>query len=731
MMSRFAFPLAMALVVFLAGCMTPPPTRLPEPLPVTRPAPDAAGTDPQVLAGATGATELVESRTPSPPDVSITPSAGLVIRDTLPAGLGGDPISVNLVDLPLPTFINEVLGNSLGLNFQMDPAVQQVNSLITLRTSRPQAPAEFYRLARQILGSYGVEMIAEGNLVRLQMAASGSVIEPPIIYSGRAMPDVPLTHRPVFYLLQIETIRANEAARWLRTIYGEDIKIEESSERNALLISGRPDKVRQATDAVKVFDRPSMRGRSSVRLEPAFLSADQLAQKLTEVLVAEGYGASNALNVSASILILPVQPVNSVILFAGDLALLRHAATWARELDRPNPAAGDRSIFYYQVRNTKAADIANVLSGQTSAHSGNTSASTAGASAPATPAAPAAPAMARGLPLLVDEPRNALIFQGDPAEWERLLPLIRQMDREARQVMIEVTIAEVSLDDNEEFGVAWFAKNSPGRFNGNLGFGTLPAAGNVAGSGLTYLLDVAGQSRAMLKAFADDQRVSILSTPRLLVKSGEEARIDVGTEVPIITSRNTSPQQTDGTTGLLQSIQYRKTGIILTVMPTVYSDDRVDLTLSQEVSEALPLSDSDSIGSPSIFNRSVETSLSLRDGGSIVLGGLMSSRQTNSDNGVPFLKDVPVLGNLFKSQSKRHNKTELVLMIVPYIVGSDSRADELTRAIGNDLELLELPASILANPSALPDTPAPSVSSTPPSATALSSPEQPQVDSPH
>src|SRR5690606_21344924 len=160
------------------------------------------------------------------------------------------------------------------------------------------------------------------------------------------------------------------------------------------------------------------------------------------------------------------------------------------------------------------------------------------------------------------------------------LPLIRQMDKEARQVMIEMTIAEVTLDDNEEFGVSWFAKGDAGRFNGNINFGTLPIAGATGGNGLTYLLDVAGESRAMLKAFADDSRVSILSTPRLMVKSGEEATIDVGTEVPTITARQTSPQQVDGNTGLLQSIQYRKTGIILSIKPTVYSEDRVDIELS-------------------------------------------------------------------------------------------------------------------------------------------------------
>src|SRR5690606_33315954 len=113
---------------------------------------------------------------------------------------------------------------------------------------------------------------------------------------------------------------------------------------------------------------------------------------------------------------------------------------------------------------------------------------------------------------------------------------------------------------------------------------------------------------------------------------------------------------------------------------------------------ALPLSDEDTTGSPSIFNRKVSTSLSLRDGGSIVLGGLMSNRQTNSDNGIPYLKDVPVLGNLFKSQTSRKNKTELVVMIVPYIVGSDQRARQLTDAISDDLQYLELPRTVLPPP---------------------------------
>lgn len=696
MMFRLMPCIAAALLVVLASCTTSQPVQVPAPLPLP-PARAAVMEDALRPAAPTGPDSLRERPTPTRPESRNPTSAGEYMREDLPLGLSSTPVSVNVTNLPIPTFANEVLGDMLSLTFQLDPAVEQLTELVTLRTSRPQTPLELFRIARQVLGDYGVEMLVNGRIVRLRMAPGGVRTDPPIIYSGRALPDVPISHRPVFYLMELQAIRSNEANRWLKAIYGEEIKSEESQERNALLLSGRPEKVRQAVEAIRVFDRPYMRGRASIRLEPAFLSADQLAAKLTEVLVAEGYGASNTLGVPASILALPVPAVNSVILFAGDQALLRHAVQWARELDRPNPAAGSRSVFYYPVKNTKASDIARVL-GSVGAGVALSPAAAATATAPAV-AAPA-PTASAGLPLIVDEPRNALVYQGDPAEWERLLPLIRQMDKEPRQVMIEVTIAEVSLDDGEEFGVSWFAKGGFGRFNGQLGQGALPlpTPAGVAGAGLTYLLDVAGQSRAMLKAFADDQRVSILSTPRLLVKSGEEASIDVGTEVPIITARQTSPQQVEGSTGLLQSIQYRKTGIILRVKPTVYSDNRVDLELSQEVSEALPVGDGDAIGSPSIFNRSVNTSLSLRDGGSIVLGGLMSNRQTNGNSGIPFLKDVPVLGNLFKNQSRRTNKTELVLMIVPYIVGSDQRAQELTQAIGDELELMELPGTMKVVP---------------------------------
>ena len=710
---------ALCLTLVVAGCAQPKREPLPQPLAPVRSEPRTQA-EQTLIAGSAAArpTSLTRSATPTLPAVG--PAASGLDADAALPPMRGEPVNVNIEGVPVPTFINEFFGTILGVGFQMDPAVASMTDLVTLRTPGPQSPQNFYRLAVRVLRTYGVGTEYEAGRVRFTQVAKGSSdTEPPLFVSGRALPDVPITHRPIFQLVELQAVRTADVSQWLKTAFKtEGLEIQDDLNRNAIVLYGKPEVVRQAAAAIRVLDRPYMHGRLSTRLEPAFVGADELSKRLVDVLVTEGYGASvhsgSGIVQASAIIVLPIASANTVLLFAGDQALLDHAVEWARNIDRPNATAGgSQALFYYLVQNTRAEDIVATLNGVRSAAaaalaparqaaSGQAfAAPTApGVPSPATPAAPAAAGATTGNiaggQLVLDAPRNAIIFQGPAADWERLLPLVRQMDKAARQVMLEVTIAEVTLNENEEFGVSWLAKGPDiGRFNGTVSraLGAQSPAQVAAFSGLTYVLDIAGQNRMTLKAFADDNRVTVLSTPRLLVKSGDEASIDVGTEVPTISSTSASAQQTGGTSNILQSVQYRKTGLILNVQPIVYSDNRIDLQIRQEVSEALPLSADDAVRSPSIFNRAVSTSLSLRDGSSVIIGGLMSRRNTDSDSGVPYLKDVPVLGNLFKSRSRLGNKTELVVMIVPYIVESDSQATALTRSVSERYELLDIPTA--------------------------------------
>ncbi|KAF1686629.1 hypothetical protein B1992_06885 [Pseudoxanthomonas broegbernensis] len=707
--SRSAIGLAVFAITLLAGCASTS-QKVTVPPPLALPAKPAASLDAEPVGNRLAPTELTQTVTPRV-EMSSSATASLDSGDALPP-LGNTPVSVNVQDLPVPVLANEVFGNILGLSVNIEPQVASLQELVTLNSADNLRPAELFNLTRQVLAEYGVAVSVEGRLVNLRLAPKGGSAVPPLVISGKALPSVPMSHRPVFQMIELEVIRSGDAVRWLNTLFGSELKVTEETARNAILINGRPSQVRQAIEALRVFDRPLMRGRISTRLEPAFLTADELSARLTDVLNLQGYSANRTAGSPSSVIVLPIAAANSVIVFAASQETMDYAVAWARELDRPSQHAGTQSMFYYQVRNTKAKDIADVLTSSIRSQEQSTNAAATSATDPnaggATPArAPSrSPIATSGI--MVDEPRNALIYQGDPAQWERLLTLIKQMDRAPRQVMIEVTIAEVTLNDDNEYGLSWFAKGGFGRFDGSIwkGTGSGGASPGASGNGLTYLLDVAGQNRVALTAFANDNRVSILSTPRLLVKSGSEANIDVGTEVPTVTMTTTSNQQTDGNTNLLQSIQYRKTGIILSIKPTVYSDDRIDLDISQEVSEALPLDDGATANSPSIFNRSLNTSLTLRDGGSVVMAGLISDRTTNSDSGIPLLKDVPVLGSLFKNKSIKKNRTELVLIIVPYIVETDDRATELSQAVIERFDLLDLDQALAPQPPPYP-VPAP------------------------
>jgi general secretion pathway protein D len=679
------------LPLTLAACQTTPAKlKLPAPIPAPQAqrALTASNGHIQPKLGLTvGATPKVEVPTEAVNAVELTGQE---------PKLSGPPINASIESMALPAFINEVYANILHLNFQVDPAVAKLTDLVTLRVPKKTSPQDFYRLIATVLRSYGLATHWTGTLVQIEPVRATIGSEPPLIISGRALPSVPQSHRPIFQMVDLKYVRASDVVNWLKVAYKiNGLTIESDVNRNSVVLYGKPSVVIQAAQAIAVLDRPYLRGHYSVRLTPAFMSARDLAAHLTEILNAEGYAASNVISPNTSVLVIPINSVNAVIVFAPSESILNHVIEWAHTIDKPAPTSGTNDFFYYQVENTRAADIADVLQGQSSSRAGPGAAPMAPA-----PGAAAAPQTSTSVGLggigqiVVDASRNGLIFRGSADEWARLLPLIKEMDKPARQVMVEVTIAEVTLDRNDQFGVNWQA----GKWTvGTLGSstpttgttGTTPTSTTSGGGGLTYLLDVAGQNRAQLQALAASSRVSILSTPRILVTSGSDASIDVGTQVPIITSQTTASQTTLGTSNLLQSVEYRNTGVLLTVKPTVLSNNRVDLDISQEDSQAQPISSGSGVNSPSIFQRKIKTTLTLRDGGSVVLGGLVSNQTTTGNSGVPFLKDIPIFGNLFKSSSRDHQRTELVVIIVPYIIENSDQAEQITQDITKNLSLID------------------------------------------
>ncbi|HRD29950.1 MAG TPA: secretin N-terminal domain-containing protein, partial [Caulobacter sp.] len=348
---------------------------------------------------------------------------------------------------------------------------------------------------------------------------------------------------------------------------------------------------------------------------------------------------------------------------------LQSARTWIGRLDRAEALGGRTTTFVYQVRNTDAASVAALISAARGEDQQRTPADTGQPGQP--PQDTASQNDSRGLAasafgdgrMAVDESGNRIVFTGSAEDFMELRGLMVALDTPRPQVLVEVTVAEVTLTDETRVGLEWFFTRSMS--NGQLEGGTKGGLGLDTG-GLT-LKFTGTDVQAAFNAFASNNKVNILSRPRLVARSGDEARIQVGTDVPIITSRANSPTQTGGSSDILQTIQYRQTGVILTIRPVIYSDGRVDLQITQEVSSQQPNSNT-AIGSPLILNRSVTTRLSVDEGATAVIGGLIDDNYTKGNSGIPLLKDIPLLGAPFRVDSFSTGKTELIILVTPHIL---------------------------------------------------------------
>ncbi len=631
---------------------------------------------PDVLAG--GNLESPEVATVSPESMpgnqrttfSSTPTPayadpGLVApgSDPMKELLSTEKVSVNFYDLPISRFINEVFGNILGFTFEIASGLNAREDLVTVKSSEQQTHYELYRMSKQVLLNYGVGIEAQDTHLRFFPAQDQDKTEPPLFITGLALPDVPVSHRTVFQFVQVKAVRENSIRVWVESAYKDTgLVVRSDATNNSILLQGPAQVVAEAARTIAVLDQPNMRGRHSTRITPSFVNATTLALMLTQVLESEGFGATLK-PPFGSVIVLPMQPTNSVIVFAADPGILDHVKNWAEELDQPVAQNASNDFFYYQVNNTSASELAKSLTGVGSA----------GGDDDENMAPPG---------IYVDKNRNGLIFTGDPKIWKSFLPIIRSMDRPARLVSVEVTVASVTLTDDSDIGIEWLFNDRHGDFSGvgRSDFG-------IGASGFSYALNNSGQVRFALNALSQDQRVSILSKPSILVKSGDTASIDVGQEVPIITSQSQSTDASD--TPVLQNITYRKTGVLLEVAPTVHSGNRVDLDIVQEVSEVLD-SVASSLDSPSIFNRRVETSLTLRDGGAVILGGLISGSSNDGNSRVPFLGKIPGFGALFRSSGTQETRSELVLVIQAYIIDIEEKNWDFNERLKSKLQILEL-----------------------------------------
>ena len=590
--------------------------------------------------------------------------------------LEGEDIASSYNNIPLPAFIDLVFGEQLGLPYSLNTSIRNQPDLVTLRLTEPVPPQELFLIARRTLTDFGVRIRYEQGVFVFNIDKNIGATDVPILVTGRALPEVPESHRPVFVFVPLKAVQTDKVRNWLRVgLRGQEVEILEDPVRNSIILRGKANVVVQALAMIEVLDQPHMRGKFSISIEPVHAKVADLAVDLTAVLQSEGYDVSTRPPMGA-IMLIPLRSNNQLVAFASSREILDHVENWARIIDRRQQLSVEDGIFSYEVNNTQASYIVDLLNelADSDSESGelqagqNLSASTGGT---------------RGTrkrnQFVVDSNRNAIIFRGSGKQWSELLPVIKDMDKLAPSVLVEVLLAEISLDDTDTSSFQFLANTTLDRYG--LTYGTLGLIDSGT-SAFSAVLDKAGETRAILKILYENRRAEIRSRPRLMVKSGQTATIDVGDEIPILTTSSQSTTNPDAP--IVQDIIYRNTGVRLQIKPVVHNSGYVDIEVIQELSEA-EVNETSGIDSPTIRNRSIQTTVTLRDGGSILIGGLITNTTSDNETGVPFFGALPGIGGFFRSDGEVETRRELLVMIIPYVMDRPEDAEEITRQLTDSL----------------------------------------------
>ena len=608
-------------------------------------------------------------------------------------------ITLNFQDTDIREFLNVVIKDVLNENYLIDG---NVTGRVTIATARPILKEGLMTLVEDILTMNGAAITKENGLYRI-MPKSQAV-------KGNLTPS--LSQRTAdgysVRIIPLQYIAAQEMQKILEPFLTEGSELRIDKKRNLVIVSGSQQEIATVLETVDVFDVDWLRGMSVGLFPLDYVEPEILKTELDSVLAAiEADGSSDLLQ--GLVRIVPIDRLQSILLISSTSAALREVEIWVHRLDRPGKSV-DKRLYVYDVQNAKATELGEILGrifatttestpspdGDVQLAPGLTPVeitieggeAATGTMADAIQAISQAGSDAGGgiaLPsgksveIIADDVRNALVILATPQDYKMVEIALTKLDVVPLQVLIEASIIEVSLNDDLNYGVEWFFKNSIERGNVTEGRGTLDL-GDVGLSALApsfsyTILDNADQVRVALNILEQESEVNVLSSPSLMVLDNQTAFINVGNEIPVPVRQSISNINPDSPT--VNEIQFRQTGVTLTVTPRVNSSGLVTMEIKQEVSNAVSTTSSD-IDAPTIQLRQIESTVAINSGETIVLGGLIQDTETNAESGIPVLRRIPFFGKLFGQTRDEVRRTELLVMITPRVIRNRNEAKEVT-----------------------------------------------------
>ena len=620
-----------------------------------------------------------------------------------------EPVTLNFVNADIES-VARTLATLSGYNVVVDP---RVKGTLSLSSTTPVPAAQALRLFAAQLRTQGFALVESAGLYTVVPEAEAKLQSGAV--SAGAVPNA--GGQILTQIFRLSHENANNLVPILRPLISPNNTINLNPGTNALVITDYADNLQRLGRIIAALDVANATGVEVIRLRHG-IAGDMapLVQRLIDSGAATAAGAPatpGQTDSSFKTTVLPEVRTNSLILRAANPARMALVRTLIEQLDQPNASgsqAASGNIHVVYLKNAEAAKLAVTLRAALSADRSGQAAGGLGATGAATPVTggttgvgstagqPAAGAIAQpstGGQIQADPATNALIITAPEPQYRQLRAVIDQLDTRRAQVFVESLIAEVSADKAAEFGVQW---QSPvgGKGDTNIGFlgtnfkvgganiislATQAASGTVSPSsganmGVVHQTNgtyVLGLLARFLQSSGD---ANVLSTPNLLTLDNEEAKIVIGQNVPFVTGQYTANNTNAGAVNPFQTIERKDVGLTLRVKPQISESGTVKLQIYQEVSSI----DSKSSSTAGLITnkRSIESNVLVDDGSIVVLGGLLQDDYGNSQEKVPGFGDLPLLGNLFRAETRTRKKTNLMVFLRPVVVRDGAAAEALS-----------------------------------------------------
>ena len=558
---------------------------------------------------------------------------------------GGGMVELSLVNASIPAAAEAVLGDTLKKQFVV---ADDITGTVTIQSTGPIPQSALLELFEAALAANGARLENSGSVIKIVKGATG--------YRAFRLASEGVAGGANIIVARMEFISAAQMVSLLEPLASEGLTAIADKKRNLVMLTGEARQLEAALDAMNLFDADVLSGKSIAIVELSSADPEAIVDELNLIFEnEEGGSLEGVIDFVAN------KRLGSVLIITSRSRYLAKAQKWIRELDRA--ASGTKKyIETYELRNRASADVAPILN---SLLSDGTLISKKGDT-------PDSSGISNTGRVAADPSRNVLLVRATRNEHREIRRLLSSLDSSPSQVMLEATIAEVTLNDELALGVRWFFESGNFDFtfsdaaNGGTG-GSFPGFSTVFGT---------GGGAAAINALAGVTDVKIISSPTLMVLDNEKAVLQIGDEVPVATQSSTDTSAGDAPT--ITTIEYRDTGVILTVKPNINRNGRVVLDVTQEISSVAETQTS-GIDSPTIRQRKVATNVLLTDGATLALGGLVQERDTKTVTKVPGLGDAPILGSLFRRTESNKSRSELLILIRPRVVETKEQSRTVTQ----------------------------------------------------